>query len=194
MITMLKNWKGAVEVNGSTYNNVEELYRANLDLNGVISIKLYPPVQKAVNEAGNANKVQNTEGKQEYRITVKKYMTEKATPQFDFMAKWNNDEPMPLRMMTGYVDKETRGMVHMVLHGDMYAETMCTCMKCGKRLTNKVSQYFGIGPECGGHNYVHPFETEEELDKAVEQYKAKLQEIKWTGWVIKSAITEKEEV
>lgn len=194
MITMLKNWKGAVEVNGSTYNTVNELYQANLDFNGQISIKLLPPVKKAVNGAGNAKKSQDTEGKQEYRITVKKYMTEKATPQFDFMAKWNNDEPMPLRMMTGYVDKETRGMVHMVLHGDMYAEKMCTCMKCGKRLTNKVSQYFGIGPECGGHNYVHPFETEEELDKAVAQYRKQLQEITWTGWVIRSSIIEEEEV
>ena len=194
MITMLKNWEGAVEVNGSTYDNVNELYRANLGLNGTIHIKLYPKAKKAVNEAGNAKKEHTTQERQEYRITVKKYMTQKATPQFDFMAKWNNDEPMPLRMMTGYVDKETRGMVHMVLHGDMYAEKMCTCMKCGKRLTNKVSQYFGIGPECGGHAYVNPFDTQEELDNAVADYKKKLQQITWSGWIIKSSIIEEEEV
>ena len=56
MITMLKNWKGAVEVNGSTYNTVNELYQANLDFDGQISIKLLPPVKKAVNGAGNAKK------------------------------------------------------------------------------------------------------------------------------------------
>lgn len=194
MITMLKNWEGAVEVNGSTYDSIQDVIKANLTLNGNIRIKLYPQAKKAVNEAGNAKKSEDMDSEQEYRIKVKKYMTEKSTPEFNFMAKWNNDNPMPLRMMTGYADKETRGMVHMVLHGDMYAEKMCICMKCGKRLTNKVSQYFGIGPECGGHKYVSPFDTQEELDAAVEEYKAKLQAITWEGWIVKSAITEMEEV
>lgn len=194
MITMLKNWEGAVEVNDSTYDSIQDVIKANLDLNGNIHIKLYPQAKKAVNGAGNAKKAPIPAQEQEYRITVKKYMTEKSNPQFNFMAQWNNDNPMPLRIMTGTVVKETRGMVYMKLHGDMYAEKMCTCMKCGKRLTNKVSQYFGIGPECGGHNYVHPFETEEELDNAVADYRKHLQSITWEGWIIKSSITEKEEV
>ena len=67
-------------------------------------------------------------------------------------------------------------------------------MACGKRLTNPVSQYFGIGPECGGHNYVHPFNTDEELKEAVAEYRKKLQETKWVGWIIKSAIVQQEEV
>lgn len=124
------------------------------------------------------------------RITVKQYMTKKATPEFDFMARWNNDNPMPLRTMVGTVEKETRGMVYMKLHGDMYAEKMCTCMKCGRTLTNPVSQYFGIGPECGGHNYVNPFNSEEELKEAVASYRKQLQEVTWEGWIIKSAITD----
>lgn len=191
MITMLNNWKGTVEINGTNYANIEDALKGfNLEENKPFYIKLYPK-QKNANKPANINK---SEGIQEYRITVKKYMTQKATPEFDFMAKWNNDNPMPLRIMTGYVDKETKGMVHMKLHGDMYAEQMCTCMKCGRTLTNKVSQYFGIGPECGGHNYVNPFETEEELKQAVAQYRKQLQEITWSGWVIKSAITEQEEV
>ena len=194
MLTMLKNWEGAAEVNGSSYEKIEDVYKANLALDGQIHIKLLPKTKKPVNEAGNAKKSQDMDSKQEYRITVKKYMTEKASPQFDFMAKWNEDVPMPLRIMTGTIEKETKGMVYMNLHGDMYDEKMCTCMKCGKRLTNKVSQYFGIGPECSAHNYTHPFDTEEELDKAVEEYKAKLQAITWKGWIIKSSITEKEEV
>lgn len=194
MITMLKNWEGAVEVNGSTYNSIKELYQANLALNGNVHIKLYPKSKKAVNEVDNAKKEHTKQERQEYRITVKKYMTQKATPEFDFMAKWNNNIPMPLRMMTGWIEKETRGMVYMHLHGDMYAEQMCTCMKCGKHLTNKVSQYFGIGPECGGHAYVNPFETQEELDKAVADYRKKLQQITWEGWIIRSSITDSEEV
>ena len=127
------------------------------------------------------------------RITVKNYMTKPATPEFDFMAKWNNNNPMPLRTMVGEVVKETRGMVYMKLHGDIYAEKICVCMKCERPLTNPISQYFGIGPECGGHNYINPFDTEEELKEAVKSYRAQLQNITWSGWIIKSAIIDSEE-
>lgn len=123
-----------------------------------------------------------------HKIEVKQYMTRKSTPEFDFMAQWNKDIPMPLRVMVGTVEKETRGMVYMKLHGDIYSEKICTCMKCGRRLTNPVSQYFGIGPECGGHGYTNPFDTEEELKAAVADYKAKLNKMTWEGWIIKSAI------
>lgn len=192
MLSMLKNWKGAIEIDGTRYDNMDiALNKVNLKENAQVSIRLLQ-LEKNVEKTGNFNS--SDKDIQEYRIKVKKYMTEKASPQFDFMAKWNNNEPMPLRMMTGTVDKETRGMVHMTLHGDMYAEQMCTCMKCGKRLTNKVSQYFGIGPECGGHNYVNPFDTDEELKKAVADYRKKLVAITWSGWIIKSAIVEQEEV
>ena len=194
MLAMLKNWKGAVEINGTRYENVNEaLEKVNTEENAQISIRLLQ-LEKNVEKTGNFNSSDTTQESHQYRIKVKKYMTEHATPQFDFMSKWNDNNPMPLRMMTGTIDKETRGMVHMTLHGDMYAEKMCTCMKCGKRLTNKVSQYFGIGPECGGHNYVNPFDTEDELKQAVEDYRKKLVAITWSGWIIKSAITEQEEV
>lgn len=192
MLSMLKNWPGSIEINGTVYESTEKaIISANLAENAQVCIKLLPK-QKRENLAAKRTDVETD--KQVYRITVKKYMTQKATMQFDFMKKWNNDIPMPLRMMTGTIDKETPGMVHMTLHGDMYAETMCTCMKCGKRLTNKVSQYFGIGPECGGHNYVNPFDTKEELKDAVTAYRKHLQEITWSGWIIKSAVTKWEEV
>lgn len=192
MLTMLKNWKGTVEINGTEYPNIEKaITTANLKDNTQVCIKLLPK-QKKQNLRTGSEKLDDN--KQVYRITVKKYMTQKATLQFDFMKKWNNDVPMPLRIMTGVIDKETPGMVHMTLHGDMYSKTMCTCMKCGKTLTNKVSQYFGIGPECGGHNYVNPFDTEEELKQAVAQYRKRLQEMTWSGWIIKSAVTKWEEV
>lgn len=123
-----------------------------------------------------------------HKIEVKSYMLKKASPEFDFMAKWNNDTPMPLKVMVGVVVKETRGMVYMKLHGDIFEERTCNCMKCGRTLTNPVSQYFGIGPECGGHNYVNPFDSEEELKAAVTAYRATLNKMTWEGWIIKSAI------
>ena len=53
-----------------------------------------------------------------YKITVKQYMTEPATVNFDFQDKWNNGNPMPLCIMQGEVIKETRGMYYMKLKAD----------------------------------------------------------------------------
>ena len=121
-------------------------------------------------------------------------MTQQSNPGFDFMSKWNNDVPMPFRTMTGVKVKETPGMVYMKLHGDIWAEQIITCMKCGRVLSNPVSRYFGIGPECGGHKYINPFNSDSELKEAVAKYKEQLKNITWEGWIIKSAITECEEV
>lgn len=123
-------------------------------------------------------------------ITVKQYMTKKSSPGFDFMSKWNNDIPMPLMTMVGTVEKETPGMVYMKLHGDMPVKSMEFCMKCGRQITNPVSKYFGMGPECGGHNYVNPFGSDTRLLEEVNKYRTQyLQKITWEGWIIKSAIT-----
>ena len=53
-----------------------------------------------------------------YKITVKKYMTEPSTPNFDFQDRWNDGKPMPLCTMQGKVTKETRGMYYMELKED----------------------------------------------------------------------------
>ena len=192
MITMLKNWKGAVEVNGTQYASITDVNPVNFASMDTIRIKLHPAQHKAVTE--HFNPVVRSDTQKQYRVTVKQYMTRKASPEFDFMAKWNNDNPMPLRTMIGEKVRETRGMVYMKLHGDIYAEKICTCMRCGRALTNPVSQYFGIGPECGGHNYVNPFDNAEQLKEAVADYRKQLQSVTWEGWIIKSAITEEEVV
>lgn len=192
MLSLMKNWKGPVEINGVEYKNIQDAIFDFKTVSSDVHIVLRSQSQNALNRKINA--VESISDKQSYRITVKAYMTKKATPEFDFMAKWNNNNPMPLRTMTGTIEKETRGMVYMKLHGDIWAERITTCMCCGKRLTNPVSQYFGIGPECGGHNYVNPFDSEDELKEAVAAMKTKLVNTTWEGWIIKSAITEQEEV
>ncbi len=113
-------------------------------------------------------------------------MTRKASPDFDFMAKWNNDNPMPLRTMQGTIEKETRGMVYMHLHGVGLKEIRC--LRCGKELTHPVSRLYGIGPEC--IKKVGIVADIEDVDSIKEQ----LENVEWTGWIIKSAITEQEEV
>ena len=188
MVSMLAGWKGSCEVNDKMY---ESISKVETPISSPIHIILYPNQSKR--EKVHENKAESINST-EFLITVKQYMTKQAEPGFDFMEKWNHNNPMPMRIMQGTVEKETRGMVYMKLHGTMYAEKMCTCMCCGRKLTNPVSQYFGVGPECGGHNYVSPFDTEEELKQAVAAYRKHLQEITWEGWIIKSAIVEQEEV
>lgn len=191
MLTMLQNWKGPVEINGSRYENVTQaLLNAKLSDSSQIDIKLLQSEKRVSKRL----EMSVSDDIQQYRISVKQYMTKKATPDFDFMKKWNNNVPMPFMTMIGTVEKETRGMVYMKLHADIYAPVIQTCMMCGKPITNKISQYFGVGPICGGHNYVNPFSSEEELKEAVGEYRKKLQKITWEGWIIKSAITCKEEV
>lgn len=123
----------------------------------------------------------------EYIIRVKSWMTQQTKgPEFDFMERWNKNIPMPFRVMRGRVLNETRGMVYMELHG-------CTlktdfCMRCGRPLSHPVSRLYGLGPECGSHAHINPFETEEELYAAIDEVRKKLNSITWHGWVAKSGI------
>lgn len=132
------------------------------------------------------------ENNKSYRMTVKKYMTQKSNRDFDFMGRWNKDIPMPFVRMTAKVIKQTRGMIYAECFGDI--EKTDICMKCGKPLTNPVSRLYGLGPECGQHAYINPFDTEDELKEHLEEVKTKIQNVKWTGWIIKSAVKDCEEI
>lgn len=127
-----------------------------------------------------------------YKITVKKYMTEPATVNFDFQDKWNNGNPMPLCIMRGEVIKETRGMYYMNLHGK--AEPTYKCLVCGKTLTNPISKLYGIGPECSEKVGLIRIESEEEAKEKLKHIMEQIDDISWSGWVIKSAIKEWEEI
>lgn len=183
----LSYWKGTVEINGTLYSTVSAI-PFSLVFTDNTTIILHSPTENT-----SETKAVSSEHR-EYKITVKSYMTKKATLEFDFMAKFNHDEPMPMRTMVGYYTKETRGMYYMVLHCDILEEQTQTCMCCGKPITNPVSQYFGVGPICGNHNYVNPFSTEKELKDAVAAYRKRLNDITWEGWVIKSAIEVMDEI
>ena len=190
MLSMLKDYKGTIEINGEKYDSVKDAIKRFKSDCDTITIKLSSNNQSCVKSSVRALK-EHTEKK----ITVKQYMTRKATEDFDFMKTWNNDNPMPLRTMIGTVEKETRGMVYMKLHADITEEKTQRCLCCGRPITNSVSQYFGMGPECGGHNYVNPFYSKEELENAVKDYRENvLRNITWEGWIIKSAIISEEEV
>ena len=127
-----------------------------------------------------------------YKITVKKYMTEPATANFDFQDKWNDGKPMPLCIMQGEVIKETRGMYYMSLRGK--SEPTSKCLVCGKTLTNPISKLYGIGPECSEKVGLIRIESEEEAKEKLKHIMEQIDDITWTGWVIKSAIKEWEEI
>ena len=194
MLNMLESWKGQIEINGKQYDSIESARIENKTVSGQIHIKLLPKQLKDVGIDSEAFQTYRkcpsehvVENSNEIEITVKKYMTEKSSPGFDFMAKWNNDVPMPLRTMKGAVIQETRGMVKMKLHGVGKAE-IC-CMRCGRQLTNPISRHYGIGPECMQKIGFVGIDIGD-----VDTIKDKLQELTWTGWIIKSAITKEEEV
>lgn len=128
----------------------------------------------------------------EYKITVKAWMTEPSTPQFDFHDKWNNGNPMPLRIMTGKVIKETPRMFQMNLEGK--CEPSSYCSVCGRPLSNTVSKLYGIGPECSAKCGIIRIESEEEAREKWNELVEQIGNIKWTGWITKSAIKEWEEV
>lgn len=184
---MLKDYEGTVEINGVTYNSIQDAIASFKASNSSVSIRLLSKTDKHVRTQSEVFERDN----RTYSITVKAYMTRQATPDFDFMLK-NKNIPMPYRTMVGTIENETPGMYYMKLHGDILQERTLRCMCCGRPITNPVSQYFGMGPECGGHNYVNPFYSKEELQEAVGAYKKRLQSVTWEGWLPKSSIIEKE--
>ena len=188
MLSMLKDYKGSVEINGVKYDNISDALKRFKSKSDVITIKL-----SSNRTERNTEQIRSNESIVQKKITVKQYMTRQATPEFDFMKQWNNDIPMPLRTMIGTVEKETRGMVYMKLHGDITEEKTLHCLKCGRPITNPVSQYFGMGPECGCHNYINPFYSKEELENAIKDYREKvLHNMTWEGWLPKSSIIAEE--
>ena len=155
------------------------LERKTNEINTEIEDYICPPVQKM--DVGKS-----------YKITVKKYMTEPATANFDFQDKWNNGQPMPLCIMQGEVIKETRGMYYMNLQGK--AESTSKCLVCGKTLTNPISKLYGIGPECSEKVGLIRIESKEEAKEKLKHIMEQIDDISWTGWVIKSAIKEWKEL
>lgn len=185
MKAILSKWQGAIEIDGTRYESVKDAVSLFKTLNSKSSIKLYASAVKADTEQ-NRQHIEQTTDSTEYEITVKKYMTQPSSGGFDFMLKWNDNKPMPMRTMQGTVEKETRGMVYMNLHG--FGQKTITCACCGKELTNPVSRHYGIGPICLGKlGIVSAIDD-------VENIKEQLERIKWSGWIIKSSIINRKEI
>lgn len=188
MLKLIESWKGAVEVDGVKYDSVQALTSSSKTFSDKVHIVLHASVENVTEKRTELKKqsVEASTDSTEYEITVKKYMTQPSSGSFDFMLKWNKNKPMPCVTMRGTVEKETRGMVYMNLHG--FGQKTITCACCGKELTNPVSRHYGIGPICLGKlGIVSAIDD-------VENIKEQLERIKWSGWIIKSSIINRKEI
>lgn len=195
METVIKAITRPMIINGEPCVDAEELIR-RISEGETVNIQLKAVEVKTENKAPEVKPRVMTANEmrvnRSYIIKVRQYMTKPSSPDFDFQSKWNGDVPMPFRIMQGRVLKETRGMLMMECHAVPLKTDVC--MRCGRPLTHPVSMLYGVGPECGGHAHINPFDTEEELYAALDSVKQKLAEIKWRGWIIKSGILEAVEV
>lgn len=180
--------------NGVKYSNSTAAYEALKNFKGEVNITILPKVTTVTQPAVNpveSNQTIKTDVAKIYRIEVRQYMTKKATPEFDFMDKYNDGKPMQMRVMFGEILEETKGMYRMKLHGRAQKDSV-NCAHCMRKLTHPVSRIYGIGPVCGGHFW----ETNDWIDTMVaneeilfEEADKRLREIVWEGWIIKKAIT-----
>lgn len=180
--------KGACLFNGRTFMSMDDVNDALSTFEGMVDLSI-PPQTEAITRAP-----QPVSGDTEYWVTVKAYMTKPGTPEFDFQTKFNKDVPMPLRTMRGKILGETNGMYKMELRGGIQDKPTINCIVCGKTLKNEISQYYGVGPECGGHYYETTSTTDEDIKAWKAVFEKQFSEIKWSGWVIKSAILKMEEI
>lgn len=177
-------------VNGTVYESSADAYDKLKDFTGAIEVKFnFEGKGQATTEAP----VQMNDVVEIFRFEVRQYMTKKASPGFDFMKKWNNDNPMPLRVMFGEILEETKGMVKVRVQGRAEKDSS-KCMHCLRELTNPISMIYGIGPICGGHGYFATDYTKQKVDDREQIFKqadAELRKVTWEGWIIRSAISSK---
>ena len=173
-LKQLQGWKGKVNVNGTEYDNVASVPN-RIELQGA-TITLLPIVEQ------RRVKVDVTEStdESEHLIKVKQWLTQPATPEWDYNARMNNNVPMPLRVMAGTIEKETTKSVYMHLHG--VVRPVITCMRCGRELTNPVSRAYGLGCEC--IQKVGIVADPEEVEKIKEE----LVKIEGYWWIPRSSI------
>jgi hypothetical protein len=188
MLNLLTTDKELV-VNGISYTSAHQALHALTSYTGSIEILINSKVITQAEKASETPK--NVTNKKEiYRIEVRKYMTEKSSPDFDFMMKYNNDLPMPLRRMYGEILEETKGMYKMRLHARA-ERNASSCSHCMRELTHPISMIYGIGPICGEHGYMTTDYTKSRIKDDEELFKladADLRKTVWEGFVIKRAI------
>lgn len=102
-----------------------------------------------------------------------------------FHDKMNNGIPVPMRVMFGNIVKETERGLFIEVWGKPEPSTYC--LHCRRKLTHKVSMFYGLGPVCGKHFYIADV-SEEEFEARLDEIRKKMAEIRWRGFVPKKAV------
>lgn len=104
----------------------------------------------------------------------------------DFHEKLNKNKPIPMLIMFGKILRETDKSYLIEVRGK--PEPTKFCLHCGRKLTNKVSMFYGLGPVCGQHYYITNI-TEANLDTKFDEIRKKMANVYWQGWIPKNNVT-----
>lgn len=103
----------------------------------------------------------------------------------EFHNNMNKGIPVPMRVMFGKILRETERGLFIDVRGKPEPSTYC--LHCMRKLTHKVSMYYGLGPVCGKHFYISNI-TESDYEKHLDEIRAKLREVHWRGFIPKKAV------
>lgn len=194
MFELLQNFKGSVVVNDITFASIKEAEEHFKDYVGGLRILLKPNnVIKYDNNTETSSTSTSTKQSSDiYRVEVKSYMSRPFEEGF-FLAKMNKS-PMPYLIMVGSIISQTEKMVKMDLHVDLNYDTSVKCIRCGRVLTNPISQYLHIGPECGASEHMRLLNSGISIDEVRNRLQDSLKDVHWVGWIPKSAIVSAEKI
>ena len=171
-------WQGRVNVNGTEFESVGSV-PDNIE---VTTLTLLPKVEQRAEQ--RRVRVEDIDDSAEHLITVKQWLTQPATPEWDYNERMNKGVPMPLRNMQGTIVKQTEKSVYMHLHG--VAKATVKCMRCGRELTNPVSRAYGLGIEC-----IQKVGIVADIHE-VEKIKEQLVKVEGYWWIPKTSIVSDE--
>lgn len=181
----LTKYTGRIKINGQNVSRIRVM-QALEDCDGEVTIDLIPE------NFVDLEQPEQVPEQKLYKVFVKNYMLEHSNPDFLFMKAWNNDIPMPMRVMVGTIENQTRSMYLMDLHGEPYKADVC--IRCGRRIVNPVSKVVGVGPECCTALGIDvKLMDRSACEEYITRIEHKIKNIKWKGWVPKTAILTLEE-
>ena len=161
MLELLSNYEGKLKINNVEYENIKEAQKAFKDYKGGLTIILNEDQRKTVHDIDTDIKF--------YQITVKKWMT--TYDESFFLEEYNEDGPMPFVTMVGFKLGETKNLIKMRLRADLITNKSTVCMRCGRSLSNPISQHLSLGPECGAKEHMQFIESGMDITQVQEDLK-----------------------
>jgi hypothetical protein len=118
----------------------------------------------------------------EMRVSVRQFLTKPSTDP-----KYKDKQPVPFRVMFGYVTQESKSAVFVHLRAK--PEPASHCLRCGREITNPTSLLYGFGIECITKvPFATPLVDPNKLDEYMKDLQSKMADIVWSGWLPKGHI------